>query len=335
MANRRAWQSAPEFRRYCAYGVAIRSELPLPLPEMLGAIRPTLFEITVRVSSESLSGVVPEGLKLQRSPLSGFDFGQFPDGSSYVRWDDVGEALISQNGRSIACRPFRQTDSESFYVYLLGQALSFALVKSGFEPLHATAVAVEDRTVAFLGDCGFGKSTLAAAFLQAGHRLLTDDLLLLRTTTRGILAYLGPARIKLFPEMASKFPGEASNCVPLNPKTQKLIIPLDSNQMCAEAALLATIYVLAPPDEAAGTDVRIVPMSQREAFVMLLGSAFNYVITDRDRLLRQFVASQTLVNATIVRRLCYPRSLEFLPLVREAILSDLRANKSEIAACKD
>ena len=333
MADRTASRSAPEFRRYCAYGVSIRSELPLPLPEMGRPTEPALFEVVIRASNESLSGAIPEGVKLQRNPLSGFDFGQFPDGSSYVRWDDVGEALISKNGRSIACRPFRQTDSESFHVYLLGQALSFALVKSGFEPLHATAVAVEDRAVAFLGDCGFGKSTLAAAFLQAGHRLLTDDLLLLRATTRGILAYPGPARIKLFPEMARKFLEEVSSGVPLNPKTQKLIISLDNNRVCADAALLAAIYVLAPPDEAAGREVRIVSISQRETFVMLLGSAFNSVITGPDRLRRQFEATQALANATTVRRLCYPRSLEFLPSVREAILADLCAN-SEIAACK-
>jgi len=145
MADKTASRSAPEFRRYCAYGVAIRSELPLPLTEMRGPTEPALFELEICGSDEPLSGAIPEGVKLQRNPLSGFDFGQFPDGSSYVRWDDVGEVLISKNGRSIACRPFRQTASESFHVYLLGQALSFALVKSGFEPLHATAVEVEDR----------------------------------------------------------------------------------------------------------------------------------------------------------------------------------------------
>ncbi len=326
--------STSGFRRYSVYGVSIRSELPLRLPEMQGGMGPTLFELEIRASHESLSGAIPQAVALQRNALSGFDFANFPDGSSYVRWDDVGEVLISKDGQSIACRAFRQADSESFHVYLLGQALSFALVKNGFEPLHATAVVVEDRAVAFLGDCGFGKSTLAAFFLQEGHRLLTDDLLLLRTTTGGILAYPGPARIKLFPEMARKFIGEVSSGVPMNPKTQKLIIPLNNDWLCPDAASLAMIYVLAPPDEVAGKDIRIVSTSQREAFVMLLGSAFNYVIDDPDRLRRQFEATQAIANATVVRKLCYPRSLDFLPLVREAILSELCRDKSEIAPCQ-
>src|SRR5580704_10701688 len=188
MENKRALPFAAEFRRYGAYGVSIRSQLPLPLPEMRKPIRTSLFELEICASDEAVTGAVPQ-IQLRPTPSSGFAFDQLPDGSSYVCWDDVGEVLISKDGRSLACRPFQCADSESFHVYLLGQALSFALVKGGFEPLHATAVVFEGQAVAFLGDCGFGKSTLAAAFLQAGHRLLTDDLMLLQTRTRGIVAY--------------------------------------------------------------------------------------------------------------------------------------------------
>ena len=46
---------------------------------------------------------------------------------------------------------------------MLGQALSFALVKQGFEPLHATVAVVDDEAVAFLGHNAFGKSTLTGA----------------------------------------------------------------------------------------------------------------------------------------------------------------------------
>jgi hypothetical protein len=70
-------------------------------------------------------------------------------------------------------------------VYLLGQALSYALVKLGFEPLHATAIVVNGEAAVLLGSSGFVKSSLAACFLEDGHRLLTDDLLILLRTRRG------------------------------------------------------------------------------------------------------------------------------------------------------
>ena len=287
----------------------------------------------IRLSSESISTTLGLGETIQSSPFSGFYFSQMPDASSYVCWDDVGEVLISKNGELITCRPFPQTESESFHVYLLGQALSFALVKRGFEPVHASAVAVGDQAIAFIGDCGLGKSTLAAAFLQAGHRLLTDDLLLLQTRTRAIVAFPGPARIKLFPKVARKFLADASSGVPLNPKTQKQIIPLNDSQVCSEAMPLAAIYVLALPNKAQDNSVRITSLTQREAFVRLLENTFNRVIFDPDRLRRHFDAAQALANVMPIRKLSYPRSLERLPLVREAILSDLCVEKSEIAAC--
>src|SRR5204863_102769 len=108
-------------------------------------------------------------------------------------------------------RRFDGASAESFQVYLLGQALSFALVKQGLEPLHATVVVVDGQGVAFLGDNGYGKSSLAACFLEGGYRLLTDDLLLLKASGGDVLAYPGPPRIKLFPEVARRFLGDAAS----------------------------------------------------------------------------------------------------------------------------
>jgi len=110
------------------------------------------------------------------------------------------EFLIEADGRRIWCGWLGSTSIESLQVYLLGHALSFALVKQGFEPLHATAVVIEGKAIAFLGDSGFGKSTLAAAFLDAGHTLLTDDLLLSRATPAGYDAFPGPRGLSYFPK---------------------------------------------------------------------------------------------------------------------------------------
>jgi len=318
---------ASPVRSYCAYGGSIRSEIPLPLPELRRSAETVLFDLEIRIVDQSLAEVIPGGVQLHGNPMSGFDSGQFVDGSSYVHWQDVGEVFVSKNGQSILCHPFHEANSESFQVYLLGQALSVALVKRGFEPLHATAVVIAGHAIALLGDCGFGKSTLAAAFLQAGHRLLTDDLLLLRTTKRGILAYPGAPRIKLFPETASRFMGKTASGIPMNPTTEKLIIPLDDNQTCADAVPLRAIYALAPPDDATG-GVHIGSISKKGAFVTLLGSAFNCTIVDLDRPRRQFEATQALANLGTVRRLSYPRSFQCLPSVREAILADVYAEKS-------
>ncbi|HZP34569.1 MAG TPA: hypothetical protein VFB23_14520 [Candidatus Acidoferrales bacterium] len=319
--------------RYSAYGLSISSELSLPLRKLSPGQTGGRCNLQIRISDDPLVTTMRERCASQLSVFRGFDFVETLDGWTYLHWTGVGETLISQNGESITCRPFEQPESESFRVYLLGQALSCALVKMGFEPLHATAVAVDDGAVAFVGDCGFGKSTLAASFLKAGHRLLTDDLLLLRTTRQGAIGYPGPPRIKLFPKIADTLLGQASGSVPLNPYTRKQIIPLDETQTCVTPVPVTVVYSLAPANEANGKGIRIAPLSNRESFVTLLGAAFNRVIVDGERLQRQFHAAKAMVAAVTVKKAFYPRLLSSLSQIREAIIADVCAIRAQARAC--
>ena len=319
------------FRRYSAYGVSIRSDISLPLP--IGTSR-ALLELQIREHPEPIYASIRKRIELQRNPFSAFDIGSLPEGSNYVALRGVGECLISRDGRRINCYRLPKANPESFNVYLLTQALSFALVKNGMEPLHATAVAVKGTAVAFLGDCGFGKSTLAAEFLKAGHRLLTDDLLILRKIGRQVLAYPGPPRIKLLPKTTNRFLGDAKTIFPMNPRTRKLVVPLRRGRACSVATPIAAFYLLPSPDETAiGSNISITTLSRREAFWRLLASTFNISLLHPPRLQRQFEATEALANSIVVRELSYPRALRSLPRVREAILSDLVANPCEASPC--
>src|SRR5206468_10962716 len=99
---------------------------------------------------------------------------------------------ISADGCFIAGRFFRENSIEAFRTYLLGQVISYALLKQGIEPLHATVPVIDGMAVALLGNSGYGKSTMGAAFLQVGARLLTDDLLVLRKQGDNWIAHPGP-----------------------------------------------------------------------------------------------------------------------------------------------
>jgi hypothetical protein len=60
--------------------------------------------------------------------------------------------------------------------YLLGPVMGVLLRHRGIICLHASAVAINDRAVAFVGPPGAGKSTMAAALAQGGCRVLADDI---------------------------------------------------------------------------------------------------------------------------------------------------------------
>jgi hypothetical protein len=304
--------------RYGVYGVSLRSEIPLALPL---SSHPGLAEIEIRTGTPVAFAQAIAGAQLQ-IPADWYHYAHLHDGSHYVRWAGLGEFLVSPDGALITCTRAPAAAPESFQVYLLNQAISFALVQQGFEPLHATTVIVDGEAIALLGDSGFGKSTLAASFLHAGHGLLTDDLLLLRHREGGMEAYPGPSRIKLFPKIARRFLSADAEGVPMNAVTSKQVIALGGASL--SPVPLRAIYVLAAPHETRRRrSIQIQPLSPREAFLALVANTYNYRVVHAPRLQRQVSATAQLLRAVPVRKLSYPRLLARLPEVREAIIADM------------
>src|SRR5207249_6238091 len=199
-----------------------------------------------------------------------------------------------------------------------------------------TVVVVDGEAVAFLGECGFGKSSLAACFLDAGHQMLTDDLLLLQASAGRVLAYPGPPRIKLFSKAARRFLEDAPAGVRMNPQTRKLIIPMDRKRCCFTPVPVRAVYSLAGPREVfRKQQIHAEPLSPRQAFLELVKNTFNRRILDADRLERQFNETARLVSLVPVRKLSFARIWRQLPLVREAIISDLNRQAVGAAACGD
>ena len=323
-------------RCYRVYGLALRSQIELSLPQYAG---PHTREIEVLDQPASFFSAALGGAALERSAISGIEYAHLAGGDTYARWDQLGEFLVSGDGERIAFRRFEGARDESFQVYLLGQALSFSLVKQGLEPLHATSVVVDGGAVVFLGGSGFGKSTLAGSFLQAGYKLLTDDLLLLREAPSGLLAYPGPPRIKLFPTIAREFLGGQDEGTPMHSQARKVVIRLPADKICSRPVPLRAIYSLGfRSEEEAGGQVQIAQLSSREAFFTLVNNTFNYLILDAGRLQRQFLETSFLVNATAVRTLTYPRELSLVRMVRDAILQDIATHNNgewKAAVCAD
>jgi hypothetical protein len=307
--------------RYHVYGVDIVSDRALTLPRYA---HDTIC--SVEVVSSAVSDVLDDADQtvFDSPPDSWCRFAALVDGSTYVRWNGVGEFRVASDGRRIVCRPAEAASAESFQVYLLGQAVACALVKQAIEPLHATAVVVDDRAVAFLGGSAFGKSTLAASFLGAGCPLLTDDLLVARESSGGVVAYPGPPRLKLFPAIATRVLGRAAAGITMNADTAKLIVPIEPALSCDAPVPLHAVYALASPRDACRHETAdISPIAPRDAFLELIAHAFDRRVTGATRRARQFAIMAQLADRIPIRRLAYPRALDRLDAVRDAILDDL------------
>lgn len=249
-------------------------------------------------------------------------------GHVYLNWPDLFEFRISSGGTRITGLPKAGVSLESFRTHLLGPVLSFALVRQGIEPLHATVVVKDDNAFALLGDSGYGKSSLAAAFLSAGYRLLTDDLLILQEKRDGIIAFPGVPRIKLFPEVADRFLGGTARAKRMHPEFEKLVIPLGAEKICQLPMPLRAIYALAGPAKSSNIErITIRRLAGKRAYVAVLRNTFNTKLTDSARLRRQFEMTARLVSKVPVKTLSYPRGLDLLPTVCEAVISDINRMK--------
>lgn len=317
--------------RYCVYGLTIRSDIPLELPQSDGG---DLSEVQFCSAPATKLRAAAKLARIESRPGDWYQYGFLPEGTSYVCWDDVGEFLVSADGRRIWYLRYDRASFESFQVYMLGQALSFALIRLGFEPLHATAVIVDGRAAAFLGDSGFGKSTLAACFLSAGFPVLTDDVLILREVSGSTMAYPGPSRIKLFPKVASSFIGRRPQGVAMNTATKKRILPLGARESHGSPVPLGGIYAIAPPTELRGRhDVCVETLTGGASTLALVRATFNRRVLGPERLTRQFSASTALAERSPVKRLWYPRVLAKLPDVVTAIVADVTCATEELASC--
>ncbi|HVZ61261.1 MAG TPA: hypothetical protein VG892_10800, partial [Terriglobales bacterium] len=215
----------------------------------------------------------------------------------------------------------QEVSDEVVFTYLLGHVMSYCLLARGIEPLHATSVLINGSAIALLGNSGSGKSTMAAAFLERGYPLITDDVLVLEFKGQEVLAHPSLPRIKLLPESADAFL-QGKRSMPMNKFTHKMIFPLKGEQHIAQPAPLAALYLL-PPRSSHSSKITMRRTSGRASFLPIIQNTFNTTVRTPLRLKRQFEFANRLITAVPVKRMSYPKRLELLPAVIDAILADL------------
>ena len=309
--------SSPARHRYSIYGVRVTSDCPFEFPTSGDANKPLADVEFVQGTERDFQPFA----YLRESSETGFVCRQLADGSTYLRWAHLYEFSVAADGSRVVCRPLDGCDRAVLQNFLFGQALAVALVQQGIEPLHAAVLRMDDYAVGFLGDCTFGKSTLLASFLQAGHRVLTDDLLILERRGGVPIALPGSGRIKLMPDSAHAFLGDPARGTPLNPKTTKRTFPIEAARRQRTGLPLRQLFVLPEPEERDRiTLIEIRQISRAEMVRELLKNSFTAEILDRERLVRQFAFASQLASDVDGFRLRYPSGLHHLPALRKAIV---------------
>jgi hypothetical protein len=288
---------------YVAYGLGVQSTLPLPeLQVGAGAAG----DIVIR------EGPVDQALPGLQLDENGY---HITPNEAYIRWRGYGTYRV-RDGREIVIDRAPEADERTIRVPLLGMCLALLLVQRGLLVLHASAVVCAGGAVAFVGEKGYGKSTMAATLFGRGHPLITDDVLAIDDSSQAgpALALPGFPQFKLLPEAVVSALGEDPARLP------RLATPYDklaraATERFAQAPVpLRAVYVLAE-----GPAPAVRPFTREEATIQVI--AHSLAGRYGSFLLRGSAASAhlrrcaDLARNVTVQRLERPFALSLLPAV--------------------
>lgn len=185
---------------------------------------------------------------------------------------------------------------------VVGPGLGILLHRRGPLVLHGGAVEVDGRAVVVVGHKGAGKSTTSAALVARGHRLLTDDIVVVDEVDGALWVRPGPTQMKLRDNSAEA----------VGVETERFLDGLDKGVWhgAPPAAGPAPLGLVCPL--AWGDHVALAPLAGGAAF----GAVFEHVYAPR--LLSATAAAplmgpvKRLVTAAPVRRLVRPPTLDAL-----------------------
>lgn len=172
-------------------------------------------------------------------------------------------AASVRDGREVVLEANPEADPLYVSAIVTGELFSVVLRQRGLLVLHGSGVARDGQAVGFVGDSGWGKSTLAAALVERGWRLLTDDLLVVDGLVGAGVPTAVPTHpsMRLSAEAVDRVDAGAAAHGPAHALTDKVRVD-QAGAFSDRRAPLRHVFVLGPEPS---DRHRATPLSAREA----------------------------------------------------------------------
>lgn len=240
-------------------------------------------------------------------------------GEGYLlRFPGLADFVVSGDAGHVGAWPADGTGRETLRHLLLDQVLPRLLAHHGRMVLHASAVEVDGRALAFAGETGRGKSTLAASLHGAGWPLLGDDALIVAAARGRATALPVYGGLRLWPSAAEATAGGTMlrEGTEVGAGKRRMALP-EAGPSAARP--LAALYVLAPPPAGREREVEVTRLGGRDACIQLIRNAFQLDVGDRERAGGLLAAAAEIAAMVPVFELAYPRDYDLLPEVHATI----------------
>ena len=301
-------------------GMRMRSAVPLDLPIATEAG----WDVDVRWGDDITDSAAPPPGEVVAEYVDGdtswYTATEVDDGV-LLRFRECGEFVFSRDLRHVVVRRDPAGRHELLPILLAGTASAVLLTLRGATVLHASAVAVDGVALAFVGQSGRGKSTVAALMCLAGAALVTDDVLAVDpgppATCLG-----GAAQLRLREKAAHLADAQPDRPSHTTADDRRSFAPTPAANVPHR---LAAVVIPSPSREATEVAVRRLPASDAMFAVMAFPRVHGW--RRPDVLTREFTTMSRLVNQIPV----YEATIPWGPPFR----ADVATALAELAVLRD
>jgi hypothetical protein len=293
-------------RIYAMCGLRLRSEMELHLPIHLGDAwdvditdGPNIDDSSEPPPGEVIAAFETDGLRwyTATSTESGFRF----------RFRECGEFVISADLAEVEIRRDPAGHVDMLPILMAGTVSAFLLTLRGLTVLHASAVAVDGAALAFVGQSGRGKSTVAALMCAAGAELITDDVLTI-DAGQPVRCTGGASELRLRRAAAAIADQHAGAATRLTADDR---VALRLRTAPREPLPLGAIVVPGPSRSATELEVRRLPATTALLWILGFPRIFGWCL--REVLTRDFATVGKLVDQVPVYEVIIPWGPPFDP----------------------
>lgn len=236
-----------------------------------------------------------------------------------LHWQELGTFLI-RDGKKIIIDPAPDVAEQNLRPALLGACMAVVLHQRGYLILHASAVLIKGKAVTFVGDKGWGKSTMAVTLANRGHQLITDDVMAIDLNSEVPMVFPSFPQLKLCTDALESMGRDPETLPRVMPGASKRQYKL-SQEFSTDPVPLETIYLLGIKEELA-----IAEIASRDRILPLL--AHSYGARFGKKLLhlgegKHFLQCAKLANLVEIYHLTRPVDITLLDRIADLVEKDV------------
>ena len=208
---------------------------------------------------------------------------QLGHGAALLKVSDVASYCVT-GGSEIVVQPEAGAAEQNIRLFLLGSAMGLVLHQRRLLPLHANAVEIRGKAVAFMGASGEGKSSLAAWFHDHHFQIIADDVCVVRFGSGGQpVASPGVPRLRLSKEVLEATGRQAADyerSYAGDEGFEKYDVPVAAYAVATDELQLGAVYLLGRGKQfliqqlhGVGAVEAVIANTYRGSFISVVGDA--------------------------------------------------------------